>query len=43
MGLGGGEGSQGEAILQGGGHGIRLILAGREGNHVVERSCFHRL
>jgi len=26
-----------------GSSGIRLILAGREGSHVVERSCFPRL
>ena len=32
----------GEVILQEGGSGIRLVLAGREGYHVVERSCFHR-
>jgi len=30
-----------EAILQGG-HGIRLILTGRGGSHVVEHSGFHR-
>ena len=36
--------SEGEAILQGEGHNIRLmlILAGREGNHIVEHNCFHR-
>ena len=31
-----------EVILPGGILGIRLILVGREGNHVVERSYFHR-
>jgi len=30
-----------EAILSGRGNGIRLILVEREGNHVIERSCFH--
>ena len=43
--LGGAKGGaiEGQAILQGGGHAIRLIfLARREGNQVVERSCFHR-
>lgn len=30
-----------EAILSGRGNCIRLILAEREGNHVVERSCFN--
>jgi len=28
--------------MQVGSSGIRLILAGREGSHVVERSCFPR-
>jgi len=32
----------GEIILQGRVLGIRLIVTGREGNHVVERSCFHK-
>jgi len=36
------EGVSGEVILPGGVLGIGLILAGREGNLVVERSCFHR-
>jgi len=31
-----------EVILPGDVLGIRLILVGREGNHVVERSYFHR-
>jgi len=31
-----------EVILPGGILGIGLILVGREGNHVVERSYFHR-
>jgi len=34
--------SSGKSYCQGGLSGIRLILVGREGNHVVERSCFHR-
>jgi len=31
-----------EAVLPGGILGIRLILVGRQGNHVVERSYLHR-
>ena len=31
--------SSGKSYCQGGLSGIRLILVGREGNHVVERSC----
>ena len=38
----GGGGLIREVILQAGGSGIKLILAGYEGHHVVERSCFHR-
>ena len=39
-----GGGLQGDCIARGGGGvlGIRLIVTGREENHVVERSCFHR-
>ena len=45
MALEGGTGrgvAHGEVILQEEVSGIRLILVGREGNHVVDRSCFHR-
>jgi len=31
-----------EVIFPGGILGIRLVFVGREGNHVVERSYFHR-
>jgi len=36
----GGRGTFRETIPPEGVLGIRLILVGREGNHVVERSCF---